>query len=350
MTRTLTIRLHDATVGIWQDDANDPTFRSEIYAGVIREMRSRGWVVQAEPRVRKHYPSISRDNRIASRGDMRALVKLSGRVVYVEFWAETWPVNNPNGRRYDFDKRKKMVFLDRLRLDLETSKILSWLENRAVVTVSVGDPMVRAGRGGLTASEWIARDYAKSWHADKALGRPVCTQACNSRSADGGVIEHGATVWFADRKGRVRRGVAHYNLNNKWWVVTDRFGLENRTSFEIFTEAPADLRAKQNERLRRGRLEAELRSAIQISDFARAALLKRIAFGEEPTYGIWSNRWGSFYAANAAGYTKDSLAAGRYTWDEAVAEVRRVPHYLSLVMPDGSHVAADALATAGIAA
>lgn len=336
--RTVDVRLHDTSIGIWQEDARDPTFRAEIYLPLLNLLRRRKWKVTADPRVHKCYPSISKDHRVASRGDLRIEISISGRAVQLQFWAETWPIDNPNGRRYDFGKREKMVFLDRVRLELETRKILDWLRERATVNVSGGDGRRGAGPGEITALEYVERSWASSWHSDKTLGRPVCSQTYNAKSGDGDLIEHGATVWTTDRKGRICRGTALYNINNMWWVVTDRYGLQNKGSFEIFARQPERLRVKRNERPRRARLEGELAAAIRCCDFRRAELLKNIIFGTAPTYGIWSRKESAYYRPNRSGYTTDALSAGRYTWDEATAEVRRVPDILSLVMPDGRRV------------
>lgn len=341
MTRALDINLHDTSVGIWQDDANDPTFRSDIYAGILRLFRRRGWKVAADPRILKHHRCLSPDHRIAARSDMRAEVSFSGRHIEITFWSETWPMVNQNGRRYDFDKRAKLAFLERCRVDAETAKILEWVGSRASVSIKTRGQKVEPG--GLTAMEFVQQRYAEGWHNDKALGRPVCTQIYNSKSCDEGVVEHDSTVWFADRKGRICRGVALYNINNMWWIITGRYGLENKGSHDIYVRQPADLRSKQNATARQKRLEAELAAAIRRCDFKRAELVKTIAFGASPTYGIWSRKWNTYYAANYCGYTGDAVSAGRYTWAEAVAEVRRVPHILSLVMPDGSHLQAEDL-------
>lgn len=343
MNRALDVNLHDAHIGIWQDDARDPTFRAEIYLGCLRLFQRRGWRITADPKILKHYRCLSKDRRLAEKGDLRASIDISGRVVEIEVWAETWPMDNQNGRRHDFNKRERMAFLDRVRLDLETSKIIAWLGPRATVTVKARGRKVGADVGDLTAMDMIAADYAQSWHADKDLGRPVCTQAYNAKSADKGVVEHGATVWFADRKGRICRGTAFYNINNMWWVAANQHSLTNLACHELYVQPPQDLRRKRNDRARRDRLEALLARAIRACDFQRADLLKRIAFGAEATYGIWSRKNDAYYRPNRAGYTGDALSAGRYTWDEAKAEVLRVPHYLSLVMPDGGHLTADQL-------
>lgn len=335
MSRQLDVNLHDTSIGIWQDNPSDPSFRAEIYLGLQQHMRRRGWTLRADPRVLKNYRSLSKDHRIATRGDLKAEIHLSGRVVEVMFWAETWPIDNPNGRRHDFNKRDRMRFLDQVRFDLETRKVLDWLRDRADVTVIHRDLTVRIRPGALDAMAAIQRDYASSWHSDKTLGRPICSQPYNSDSGDGATVEHGATVWFADGKGRLCRGVAYYNINNMWWVVTGRYGRTNKGSYELFTRPPAELRRKRNERARRLRLEQELGGAIRRSDFRRAEMLKRLAFGEAATYGIWSTKNQAFYRPNFSGYTSDSIAAGRYSYAEAAREVRRVPDLLRLVTPEG---------------
>lgn len=343
MTRRLDINLHDTSIGIWQDNPDDPSFHTEIYLGLQRHLRRRGWMLRADPRILKNYPTLSKSHRIASRGDLRAEVRLSGRVVEINVWAETWPIDNPNGRRHDFHKRNRMRFLDQVRFDLETRKVLDWLRDRADVTVTHRDHTVQIRPGALDAMAAIQRDYASSCHSDKVLGRPICSQPYNSRSADGGTVEHGATVWFADGKGRLCRGVAYYNINNMWWVVTDRYGRHNRASAELYIRTPDDLRRKRNARARRRRLEQELKAAILRSDFRRAELLKRIAFGEAATYGIWSTKHQAFYRPDFAGYTADTIAAGRYSWAEASREVRRAPDTLQLVTPDGAFIDAASL-------
>lgn len=340
----LDVNIHDTSIGIWQDDARDPTFQPDIYGGLVRLLRDRGWCVREDPDIRRRWPSLSETHRLAARGTLRASIEVSGRVVKVEFWGTTWPIDNRHGRRFDFDKRRRLTFLDRLRIDLETAKILAWLSERAPLTTkNRNDGSIGLGRGKVTAEDYIAREYAECWHTDKALGRPVC-ESYNARSADRKTIEHGAPVWFVDRKGRIGRGVAHYRLNNQWMILVNRLDVRYVSAFEVFVDQPPDLRRKRNERARRSRLEGELATAIRAMDFLRADRLKRILFGAETLYGIWSRKHGAFYRPNYSGYTTDAISAGRYTWGEAAGEVARVPHLLSLVMPDGRHVTHEQIA------
>jgi hypothetical protein len=331
MRPAIDVRIHDAHLGIWQDNANDPTFRGEVFAPLLKAMARRGWKLRADPHILKRYRSLSPSHRIASRGDLRAAIEITGRVVKVEFWAETWPIENPNGRRYDFNKLQRMVYLDRLRVRLEMRRIVAWLASIAPVTVKADEP------AGLTPLQRIECRYAESWHTDKTLGRPRCDYDYNRKSGDGQLLEHGSTIWFADRKGYIDRGTTYYNINNMWWVVAGS-ELLNLSSREIFCQPPADLRTKLNSRQRRERLEAELAKAVRRMDFRRAETLKRIAFWEQPTFLIWARDHSAYYRPNYCGYTTDTISAGRYSRAEAEAEVRRVPHELEAIGADGERI------------
>lgn len=342
-SRKLDINLHDTRIGIWQDDPNDPTFRSEIFEPLTAWMRRRGWRVTADPEVLKRHRCISKDYRVAERGDLRAKAECHGRSIEVEFWSEQAKQENRNGRRYDFDKRDRAPYLDRLRMDLEIRRILAWLGERAELKVRAPrNQRCGAGSGELSAADWIERRARESGHFDTELGRARYTNGDRCRKAkDGGLLDHGAVAWFIDSKGRVLRGRAFYSLNDRWAIQIGRFGVTFASAFEMFTAPPPDLRRKRNDRKRRERIEREIGRAVRSEDFERAALLKKIAFGSEPVYRIWSRKNDCYYGPQYCGYTADMTFAGRYTREEAEAAVLHVPHILSLVTPDGKHLRAE---------
>ncbi|WP_018516446.1 hypothetical protein [Rhizobium leguminosarum] len=334
LRQPIDVRIHDSSIGIWQDNAQDATFRSEIYAVLIRRMRACGWSIRRDPVTHRHYRCLSPDRRAGARGTLRCTIGLTGRVVDVEFWSVTAPQSNRNGRQYDFDKMKRMRHLDRLRVELEFRRIGAWLETVASVKISRSDDQA------LPPMKRIEKSYAESWHKDKDLGRPVCRYDYNGTSKDGARLEHGQTVWFPDHKGRIIRGTAFYNINNMWWVVAGG-KLFNESCHTLFATQPDRLRIKRNEGARRSRMERELSIAVERMDFQRAQVLKHIIFGGEQTFMIWSRGNGAYYRSQYAGYTTDRIAAGKYTRAEAEAECRRVPHELEMVCPDGSHVRFD---------
>ena len=326
--RAIEVRLHDTSIGLWQGDAGDPTFRSEIFGPLIRMLRDHGWAVGSAPDIVKRFNSLRHNHRLMRKGALRGKIEISGRYIGIELWAETWPKENHNGHRYDFNKRQRLDYLDRLRVEVLERRIIAWLARRAVVTVSrCGVP--------LLAMDRISKGYAESCHTDKELGRPRCDYDYNRRSADGRLLDHGQTVWVPDEKGRIVRGRAFYNLNGMWWVVLSKDRLVNKVCSEIYAEQPENLRQKRNSRQRRNRLEAGISAAVMASNFRRAETLTRIAFGDEPVWRIWSRKNDCFYAPQYSGYTSDANRAGRYTRDEAMREVRRVPHILHAIGPDG---------------
>lgn len=327
----IAIRIHDAGIGIWQDNAQDPTFRAAIYSVLIRDMRARGWAIHQDPDIRHHFSSLNANHRRCARGTLGCKIKLSGRVVEVEFWSVTAPQVNRNGREYDFDKMQRMAHIDRLRVELEFRRIVSWVETLAPTTVT------RSADRDLPPMARIEKSYAESWHSDKQLGRPVCQYDYNRKSVDGRLLEHGQTVWLPDRKGRMIRGQAFYNINNMWWVIAGG-KLHNEGSHALHCSPPADVRTKRNDRARRNRLEAELAIAVRRMQFDRAQILKHIIFGREPAFLIWSRKDSAYYRSQYAGYTTDTISAGKYTRGEAEAECRRCPEELEMVCPDGSRV------------
>jgi hypothetical protein len=327
----LEIRIHDATIGIWQDNAQDPSFRSDVYAVLIRDMRVRGWSISRDPEIHRRYRSLNPNHRLGARGSLCCSIEITGRVVKVEFWSTKAPQTNRCGRRYDFDKMARMHHIDRLRVELEFRRVVRWLETIARVKVS------RSDSRDMPAMQRIEKRYAETCHTDKALGRPNCKYDDQRKSKDGVLLEQGQTVWLADNRGRIIRGTAYYNINNMWWVIAGG-KLLNHGSHDLYTSPPSDLRIKQNERGRRNRLERELSVAVERMDFQRAQLLKQILFGREQTFMIWSRDKSAYYRSQSAGYTTDRTNAGKYTRAEAEAECRRVPHELEMVCPDGSRV------------
>lgn len=324
----LDINIVGAHLGIWQDNANDPSFREEIFLPLLAGLKRRGWKVTADPAVLKHHRCISPSHRLAARGDLRTSISIHGRTITVEFWSEAATNANHHGRRYDFDKLSRMPYLDRQRVVLERQRIIGWLETLASVKVS------RDKDARLSPMARIATNYAESWHTDKKLGRPICNYDYNRQSKDGLLIEHDSTVWFIGRKGRIGRGRAFYNINSMWWVVAGS-ELHNLSSREIFCRPPANLRLKLNDRARRARLEGLLASATRRMEFSRAQTLKSILFGEQNLFLLWSRKNEAYYGANYCSYTTDVISAGKYTRAEAEAEVRRVPHILEAVGLDG---------------
>ncbi len=331
MRAPISVRIHDTHFGIWQDDASDPSFYRDVFGVLVRDMRSRGWAIRYDPQVKRHYRSLNAQYRLAAKGHLRCELQINGRAIQLEFWSVTARQDNRNGRRYDFDKLNRMQHIDQLRVQLEFDRMLSWLKTIANVDVT------RSADRRLSPMQHIEKDYAESVHKDKTLGRPAPRCDSNRHSNDGSLLEQGQTVWLADRKGRIIRGRAFYNINNMWWVIAGG-ELRNESSRSLYVNPPGDIRTKRNERDARKRLERELSIAVERMDYLRAHRLKAIIFGNEPSYMIWARNKQAFYCSQYAGYTSDLIHAGKYTRVEAEAECRRAPDDLEMVDQHGKHI------------
>jgi len=338
-SRKIELRIHDASLALWQDHADDPTFREAVYRGAIRLLRSRGWSVAEDRKTARNYPALRHDTHFCAKGRLRADLQISGRVVKLDVWTETWVKTNSNGHRYDFDKRQKMQFLDRLRVDLEFAKLAAWASARWTVAVVDLNKVERPAIGGMTALAYIEQQWRKSGHCDRALGRTVPSCDRNRTSFDGELIDNGQRVWFRDAKGRLLRGFAYFSLNDRFTIVTSRYAVAGAGAREIHTRLPANPRARDNRRLREKRLECELARAVGLMDFARAETLRRIRFGDAELFLIFHRNHGAYYGPRYGGYTVDRVSAGKYTRDEALAEVARVPHLLEAHTLAGSRLA-----------
>jgi hypothetical protein len=328
--RSLTTRIYDTTFSIWQDNANDPSFRTEIFDGVKKWLRRRGWTLSIDRKEIAHYPHLRNDQRVCFKGPLRAILSISGRHIEFNVWSESWIADNCHGHRYDFNKREKMTYLERLRTDLEFRHFEKWLAKRATIARDKHSEL-RPSAHAVSALDAIKAAWAKFGHCDPNFGRTVCNYDYNRRSNDGELLQNGQKIWFRDIRGRLRQGVAYYYLNSRWIIATSPWTVEYTDCHSILTKCPANPRLKDNDKTRRRRLEEELISAIHAMNFNRAEQLRKIRFGDAELFMIYNKEKCAFYRPVYAGYTEDKTYAGKYTRAEAASETRRAPDVLRAV-------------------
>lgn len=317
----------DASLDVWEDtmpslsgldahkkrDAWEAAFKRQVFARIVQTLRRIGWTVAPWVDAEKYKSkSFALSHRTCSKGDLQGELSVSGRVIKFEMWQDVTPPENPNGGRYDFDKEKRMPYVLRLEMERARRRIRDYLCNvfSGYEFKPTRDPVV--GLMGVTAEEKAAHDRRTSGHYKPELDRAEISMTINAIARDGGTIEHGARVWALDYKGRVITGTAYYSLNNRWQIVTGRYGLTYAGTESIFTSPPDNLRVKRNERERRRRLENELAKAVKAMDFDRAKVLKRILWPEtEPLFHIMKGD--AYFAPNYCGYRINPIDAGKYT-------------------------------------
>ena len=347
--RNGTVSFGDASLNVWEDPGRreplqwqtwERQFKKQVFKRIIQQLNRLGWKVGPWDKA-EQFRAIADSHRTCRKGDLQGELDLSGRCIKFEMWQSVANIDREDGDgRYDFDKEKRMPYLLWLEMERTRRRIRTYLCN----VFSGYEPNgakndgrnEKRGPGALTAMEWVEACWRTSWHF-KGDTSTYTISDCNRKSTDGKLIEHGQRVYFADRKGRMSTGIAYYNINNMWWVVTGKYGVSNEASFDLYVDNPGELRRKRNEGLRRKRLESELSRAVKAMDFRRAEILKNILFPpEEPLYLIWHKGHDAYHRPGACGYTTDAIQAGRFTWEE-LGRFRpadgSMEDHLSLIVP-----------------
>lgn len=337
--RTGTVRFGDEELyiseeglgGSWDERRDwEQKFKREVFARIIQQLNRIGWTVGPWADA-EHYKAIANSHRTCSKGDhLHADLSISGRCIKLEMWQSANTPTRPDHKgRYESSKEDIAPYLLRLEMERTRRRIRNYLCN---VFESYTFDDTKRGRGerrgpnGFTAMEFLEHCYAESWHfkgdwqtyrdSHSSQGLVGCFNS-NRKSADGKLLEHGQRVYFFDRKGRERTGIAYYNINNMWWVVSGKYAVTNEASFELYIDSPGDLRRKRNDKLRRPQIEKQLNKAMATMNFERAARLRDIIYPpNEPVFCLWHSGHQAYHCAGFSGYASEQMQAGKFTRSE----------------------------------
>lgn len=284
----------DAGFSVWEDgyggltgdsrDAWDLAFKRQVFARIVQTLNRIGWTcVVPESMVKQYSRRFAENFRFCTKGDLKADLRVSGRCIeFIMFQNVNAPDRPDHDGRYQSNKEDHMPYLLRLEMKRTRQRIVTYLCN-VFSGYEMGAPRdgrsAKRGPLGLTAMEFVAGCYATSCHFKGDLTTYKIADS-QRRAADGGLVEHGSRVWFADHKGRICTGIAHYNINNMWWVVSGKYAVTNKSCFDLSTSAPADLRRKRNETLRERTLTRLLDEAVKSMAFERAVVLRDLLYPE----------------------------------------------------------------------
>lgn len=323
------LHLQHTQISIWEETVDEREFRKQAFLPLIDHLKCKGWTVTLDPDVAKRYPGLSSTHRICKRGLLEATLELTGRVIKFEIYVSG--ADRDHGGRYGFDKLLKMTSAQRLSTMGALLSTARFLIKRHGYPVEPYKPALNTlRRGGPTALDFVESWNRNSGHYREALGRAAWSSDFNRTSGDGVLLEHGQQVYGIDHKGRIVRGQAFYQLNNRWWLVLSETRVTALSAHELFAAMPDNPRVFRNARARRARLEGELQKAVLNMDFVRAALIKSLLFSDAPLFRIWSDKKHAWYRTQAMGHTEDSNEAGLFRADEAQRHVGKAD-YLTAV-------------------
>lgn len=322
INRTGAVNFGNGSINIWEERVDEKEFKKVVFKRVIQQLNRLNWtLVIPQDYIDQYGLDFARGYRTGVKGDLKCKLDLSGRSIKLKFWQS---VNTPNRSdhdgQYEPDIEAVMPYLIRLEMERTRRKIRDYLCN--VFSGYEFDELAgdarsqKRGPGALTSTEWIKNAYLQSWHFKGNIDSYQISEG-NAKSADGGIISHGQRVWYFDRKGRSCTGIAMYNINNMWWVISGRYDVGNEACFNLYLSPPSMPRVKRNDSLRKKRLNQLMNSAAKSLDFSKAQIFKDLLFPNDEAIYVVRHRDGYYHRTSFCGYSSDISDAGKFTYEQA---------------------------------
>lgn len=216
---------------------------------LLNFMKDRGFDVGRDPEIQKNYKMISKNYWYGRKGALEFKAERFQIGFRLQFFQNV-VIENTNGGFYDFDKYDKMPYLIKLLFRNETKHIKAFLESLDCVDTT--KPVHKS------AYDRVVQDYIDSWHKPQKSSfkleevHGVTDETYNSKDHSGKTIHNGEIKYFRCRtSGRLARGIVYHNINNMWWVITNRSELRNITSFDLFDATDADFKVRRKKPVRK---------------------------------------------------------------------------------------------------
>lgn len=288
--RTGRINVGNASVSVWEDSVDEDSFMP-VYGSLVKHLRSRGFRVVKDPEVKKRSPCISIRYHYAKKGDLEAVLHLSGRVIEIEFFQNIANVKNSNGGRYDLDRFERMPYLLKKQFILESAKIVDFMV--VAYGYELGNKLsngkstvtrIIMGMQGINKATHPLESFNHQWGADRfqrdESGWPVASSYDNcgyNKDRDGVPLRNGMTRYHRDKKGYLRKGVVYTNMNTMWQLIFGK-GRNDCTwvsCWELFSMQPGESFRKSIATDKQiNRLEAVLGGLVIDQNFERAILVR----------------------------------------------------------------------------
>jgi hypothetical protein len=334
--RTGTVSFSDASLSVWEEGISaarqaggregektwERDFKRDVFARIVQQLNRLGWEC-VQPAIKehdvKHYGgNVARwsteRHRNCRKGDLIGELEISGRCIKFEMWQSVNTPNRPeHGGRYESNKEAVMPYVLWLEMERTRRRIRDYLCG-VMEGYTFEPPKPKMGFYGVTALEYAAHTRRTSVHYVAELDRAKISNPGQDISADGNKLENGTRVYAQAWHGRMVTGIAFYDLNGYWQIVTGRYGLERSYHNRIWVDNPGNLRMRRDTGQRRKRLESELSKAMKGMDFERAAVLRDILFPkEEQLYVVHHKEHDAYHRAGFCGYTNNLIDAGKFT-------------------------------------
>lgn len=139
---------------------------------------------------------------------------------------------------------KEASYINRLRAKKYIRVITDMLDGLGIYCSTTPDPKY--------AEDWIKCRYAEDWfHEQKDTNFNLhdldgqIQESSNALDRDRKQLHNGDLKYFRDWSGYLSRGRVYHNINNMYWVITDKYTVRNIADFELFEPTADDFKKRR---------------------------------------------------------------------------------------------------------
>lgn len=257
---------------------------TQYWHSLINFYKSLGFIVGEDQSVSKN---IRNDYIKGNKGSLEIKGNIYPAGCKIDFY-QNINFENRNGGEYDFNKYKKMPYLIRLQLINTCNKTIKFLQSIGLTYKPTYHPK--------TAVDKLKRDYVESCHhpqkdmnfnLDDLNG--ITSESYNNKDRDKNIIYNGEVKYFRGFDGCLNRGKTYHNINNMWWVITDKYTIQNIASFELFNPNENDFKQR---RIKRGYAPIEYVNKHVSSDRKYVAVSIKHSVNDKETskFILWGDK------------------------------------------------------------
>lgn len=315
-------------------------FKKQVFLRIVQQLNRLGWTCIVPPDYIEQYGlTFARSRRECHKGELRGHLEVSGRCITFEMWqGVNTPTRSDHGGRYEHNKEAIAPYLLRLEMYRTRNRIRDYLCNvfsgyefrQPKLTSANPDPLAYFNQtwdGEYEIKRGTHRFERREdgWSSDKEINW------WDRTDADGQRLNHGDIRWSRDSKGRLLQGKVYGGINGMWLFVygSGHGAFSHCHCKDLFTLNHGLTPRKENQHLRRRRLESELSKAVVAMEFERAAKLRDLLFHkDEQLFVVWHKGHNLYHGPGFCGYTGNINRAGKFTaaevegWSDDLNEVR----------------------------
>lgn len=261
-----TIFFSEDTVSV---STKNPEGNRDLFLSLMKYLKKIGFVVSNDKNIK--YKSLNNYFKHGQWKELEFDANYYPAGLDIKFYQNAYPgERGPGQGKYEFDKKEKMPFLLKKRLEFTISKLVAFLKSDTFSLkekeFSLVDGHGRANLDdpSLTIYDKIKRIKSINYSADNGSG-------FNFIDKNNKKIINGDIKFFYDYDGYLRKGEAYLNLNNMWWILT-KDNYFNKASYELFDYNGEPIKRKKHKEI----IQTKLNEAIKSQDFEKCIILRDI--------------------------------------------------------------------------